>query len=56
MPSYQLKVTIEYDAKRDDSGDKGAEILRAIEDIPGVRSTCEYEAEEVMRFKGDDRE
>lgn len=47
MPYYELKVTIGYGAKRDDSGDRNAAILLAIEDIPGVSWVNEIEVEEV---------
>ncbi len=58
MPTYKMNVVIEYDAPRTDSGDRQNAIISAIENIGliGVRVTCDDDAGEVMRFKGDDRE
>lgn len=56
MPAYQLKVTLTFIAKRDDSGDASAAILRAIDAIPNVSTSYDYEVNEVDTPIGPDED
>ena len=56
MPNYRMRVTIEYDAKTEDSGDRYHSILSILEDIPGVRIEADEELGAVLRTPGDDCE
>ncbi len=48
MPAYRMLVPVEFNAKRNDSGDRENAVISAINNIPGVHVYSDYsEAEEV---------
>ena len=61
MPTYKMRVTIEYDAKTEDSGDRYNAVVDAVTEtanlMPGRVLVCkDEELGAVLRSKGDDRD